>query len=175
MRTPRGHLDLARVMDARPLRLVFRLRVPHAMPALATGLRLAAVYAPLGAVIGEWVGASRGLGHLMLLANGRGQTDLMFACLFVLAAFTVLLHRLVDGLGAALTARFAEPAGLKRFFDLTGSDRPLYLLVVSHHRARRRLAPRRSGPSGRGADGAAAPRAPPRPAPPASRRGADRD
>lgn len=111
MRTPRGHLDLARVMDARPLRLVFRLRVPHAMPALATGLRLAAVYAPLGAVIGEWVGASRGLGHLMLLANGRGQTDLMFACLVVLAAFTVGLHRLVDRLGTALAARFAEPLG----------------------------------------------------------------
>ncbi len=111
MQTPRGHLDLARVMNAQPLRLVFGLRVPHAMPALASGLRLAAVYAPLGAVIGEWVGASRGLGHLMLLANGRGQTDLMFACLFVLAGFTILLHRLVDRLGAALTARFTEPLG----------------------------------------------------------------
>ncbi|MFN3672255.1 MAG: ABC transporter permease [Bosea sp. (in: a-proteobacteria)] len=111
MRTPQGQLDLARVMGASPGRLVFQLRAPHAMPALASGLRLAAVYAPMGAVIGEWVGASKGLGHLMLLANGRGQTDLMFASLFALAAFTVLLHRLMDGLGAALTARFAEPAG----------------------------------------------------------------
>lgn len=111
LRTPQGHLDLARVMQARPLRLVFQLRVPHAMPSLATGLRLAAVYAPLGAVIGEWVGASRGLGHLMLLANGRGQTDLMFASLVVLAAFTILLHRLVDRLGTVLTRRFTEPLG----------------------------------------------------------------
>jgi putative hydroxymethylpyrimidine transport system permease protein len=111
MRTPQGHLDLARVMGAGPLTQLFRLRVPHAMPSLASGLRLAAVYAPFGAVIGEWVGASKGLGYLMLLANGRAQTDLMFACLIVLAAFTVLLYLAVDRLGLALTHRFAEPGG----------------------------------------------------------------
>ena len=111
MRTPQGYLDLARVMGGERLRVIFRLRVPHAMPSFASGLRLAAVYAPFGAVIGEWVGASRGLGHLMLLANGRAQTDLMFACLFVLAAFTVALYGVIDRLGNVLTRRFSEPAG----------------------------------------------------------------
>ncbi|MDB5571304.1 MAG: transporter permease [Hyphomicrobiales bacterium] len=111
MRTPQGHLDLARVMGGGPLRVLFRLRVPSAMPSLASGLRLAAVYAPFGAVIGEWVGASQGLGHLMLLANGRAQTDLMFACLFVLAAFTVALYYAVDRLGVGLAQRFTEPGG----------------------------------------------------------------
>ena len=67
-----------------------------ALPGLASGLRLAAVYAPIGAIIGEWVGASRGLGYLMLLANGRAKIDLMFAALLVLAVFTLLLHRAVD-------------------------------------------------------------------------------
>ena len=57
---------------------------------------LAAVYAPIGAIIGEWVGASKGLGYLMLLANGRAKIDLMFAALIVLAVFTLLLHRAVD-------------------------------------------------------------------------------
>ncbi len=111
MATPQGYLDLARVMGASPLRTIFRLRVPHAMPAFASGLRLAAVSAPFGAVIGEWVGASRGLGHLMLLANGRAQTDLMFAALIVLAAFTVALYFFIDRLGAWLTRRFAGPVG----------------------------------------------------------------
>ena len=64
------------------------------------GLRLAAVYAPIGAIIGEWVGASKGLGYLMLLANGRAKTDLMFAALIVLAVFTIALHAAVH--------RFAE-------------------------------------------------------------------
>ena len=54
-------------------RQLLLVRIPSAMPSLATGLRLGAVYAPIGAVIGEWVGASRGLGYLMLLANGPRQ------------------------------------------------------------------------------------------------------
>lgn len=94
--TPGGYLDLARCMGARPGATLWRIRVPAALPALASGLRLAAVYAPIGAVIGEWVGASRGLGYLMLLANGRAKTDLMFAALLVLAAFTIILHALID-------------------------------------------------------------------------------
>lgn len=94
--TPQGWIDLARTMGATPRGLMWRIRVPAALPALASGLRLAAVYAPIGAVIGEWVGASKGLGYLMLLANGRAKVDLMFAALFVLAAFTVALHAAVD-------------------------------------------------------------------------------
>lgn len=94
--TPQGYLDLARCMGARKTATLWRIRVPAALPSLASGLRLAAVYAPIGAVIGEWVGASRGLGYLMLLANGRAKTDLMFASLLVLAAFTIVLHATVD-------------------------------------------------------------------------------
>ncbi|PKQ11584.1 MAG: ABC transporter permease [Alphaproteobacteria bacterium HGW-Alphaproteobacteria-1] len=96
MRTPQPLLDLGRVMGANPARLMWHIRVPAALPGFATGLRLAAVYAPIGAIIGEWVGASKGLGYLMLLANGRAKTDLMFAALIVLAVFTLLLHRAVD-------------------------------------------------------------------------------
>lgn len=110
MRTPQGSLDLAQTMNAKPMQVMFRLRVPHALPALASGLRLAAVAAPLGSVIGEWVGASKGLGHLMLLANGRAQTDLMFAALLALAAFTVLLYFAVDRFGVWLAQRYGEPA-----------------------------------------------------------------
>ncbi len=95
-RTPKAYLDLAKVMGANDKRLMWHVRIPAALPSLGSGLRLAAVYAPIGAVIGEWVGASKGLGYLMLLANGRAKIDLMFAALFVLAAFTVLLHAVVD-------------------------------------------------------------------------------
>ena len=49
----------------------------------------------LRAIIGEWVGASQGLGYLMLLANGRAKIDLMFAALLVLAVMTLLLHKIV--------------------------------------------------------------------------------
>ncbi|MCV6602997.1 MAG: ABC transporter permease [Cohaesibacter sp.] len=92
MQTPKGWLDLAHVMKGTPRQILWRLRVPAAIPSFASGLRLAAVYAPIGAVIGEWVGASQGLGYLMLLANGRAKIDLMFAALFVLALLTLCLH-----------------------------------------------------------------------------------
>ena len=110
-RTPQDWLDLARTMGASPARTMWRLRVPAAIPALASGLRLAAVYAPIGAVIGEWVGASKGLGHLMLLANGRAKVDLMFAALIVLALFTVLLHAAVDRAARRLTERMSDASG----------------------------------------------------------------
>ena len=98
MQTPKGMLDMAKVMQAKSWQIMRYIRIPAAIPALASGLRLAAVYAPIGAIIGEWVGASQGLGYLMLLANGRAKIDLMFAALIVLALLTLLLHGSVDRL-----------------------------------------------------------------------------
>jgi putative hydroxymethylpyrimidine transport system permease protein len=91
-RVPEDILDMAKTMGGTKRQIMRRIKIPHALPSLGTGLKLAAVYAPIGAVIGEWVGASKGLGYLMLLANGRAKTDLMFASLFTLAIMTLLLH-----------------------------------------------------------------------------------
>ena len=88
---PADILDMAKTMGGTKRQIMRRIKIPHALPSLGTGLKLAAVYAPIGAVIGEWVGASKGLGYLMLLANGRAKTDLMFASLFTLVVMTLLL------------------------------------------------------------------------------------
>lgn len=98
MRVTPALLDLAKTMGASTAQTMLRIKIPHALPSLASGLKLAAVYAPIGAVIGEWVGSSQGLGYLMLLANGRAKIDLMFASLIVLAVLTVGLHKLVCAL-----------------------------------------------------------------------------
>jgi putative hydroxymethylpyrimidine transport system permease protein len=90
-RVPADILDMAKTMGGTKRQIMRRIKIPHALPSLGTGWKLAAVYAPIGAVIGEWVGASKGLGYLMLLANGRAKTDLMFASLFTLVAMTLLL------------------------------------------------------------------------------------
>ena len=68
----------------RRVRLFLNVRLPLAVPYTLSGVRVAASIAPIGAVVGEWVGSSSGLGYLMLHANARGQTDLMFAALVVL-------------------------------------------------------------------------------------------
>ncbi|MEX0852399.1 MAG: ABC transporter permease [Bauldia sp.] len=96
-------IDFARLYRASRWQMVTLLRIPGALPALITGLRLAAVYAPIAALIGEWVGASSGLGYAMLFANARAQTDVMFAALILLAAMSVLLRAIVDLLTANLT------------------------------------------------------------------------
>ncbi|WP_281990229.1 ABC transporter permease [Sulfitobacter geojensis] len=102
-----GYRDLSVSMSAGKWNFMRYVQIPQALPALGSGLRLAAVYAPIGAVIGEWVGASKGLGYLMLLANGRAKIDLMFASLIVLACLTVLLHLAVGVLASWLT-RYAQ-------------------------------------------------------------------
>ncbi|MGF1445338.1 MAG: ABC transporter permease [Pikeienuella sp.] len=101
-RTDPGLLDLARMMGASEMRTLWLIRVPAALPALGSGLKLSAIYAPVGAVFGEWVGASQGLGYLMLRANGRGQIDDMFAAILILALFAVTLHALVSALARHL-------------------------------------------------------------------------
>lgn len=83
-------------MSASPWRTLWLVRVPAALPALATGIRVAAVFAPIGAIIGEWVGASKGLGYLMLQSNARTSIDMLFAALFVLAVFAIALYGVVD-------------------------------------------------------------------------------
>ncbi|NNM56763.1 ABC transporter permease [Acidocella sp.] len=97
-RTPPGWLDLARTMNASPLAVLRHIRLPAGLPAFGSGLRVATAIAPIGAIIGEWAGASSGLGYVMLNANARIQTPLMFAALFILAALTIALYVVVDRL-----------------------------------------------------------------------------
>ncbi len=95
-RTDPGWLDLAATMGGSRWTMLRDIRLPSALPSLASGLRVATALAPIGAVIGEWVGSSAGLGFLMLHANARVQTDLMFAALFTLGIFSVCLYYAVD-------------------------------------------------------------------------------
>ncbi len=97
-RTDPGWLDLARTMGGSRLAVLRVIQIPAALPALSSGLRVATAIAPIGAVVGEWVGSSGGLGYLMLHANARMQIDLLFAALFILSIFAVGLYFVVDRL-----------------------------------------------------------------------------
>lgn len=95
-RTDPGLLDLASLYRASRTETLVLIRLPAALPGLVSGLRLAAAAAPIGAVVGEWVGSSAGLGLMMLHANARLQTDVMFAALAVVALMAVALRLLVE-------------------------------------------------------------------------------
>ncbi len=97
-RTEPDLLELARIMGAKPLAVLRTIIIPSALPAFASGLRVATAVAPIGAVVGEWVGSSAGLGFYMLHANARMQIDIMFAALTVLAITSLTLYFLIDRL-----------------------------------------------------------------------------
>ncbi len=106
MRSSPACLDLARTMGASPWREMAHIRIPMALPMLGSGLTLAAVYAPIGAVIGEWVGGSEGLGAVMIHANGRMRTDLAFGALALVTLIALGFHALVSRLVSRGFARF---------------------------------------------------------------------
>lgn len=96
--TPENYLNLAKIMNASRWQILYQIRIPAALPNLASGIRIATAMAPLGAIIGEWVGSNQGLGFLLLNANAQMQIDLMFAVLIVIFFLGILLYFLVDTL-----------------------------------------------------------------------------
>lgn len=105
-RLPPALEDQARLMEARPVAVLWHLRLPHALSGLASGLRVAAIQAPVGAVIGEWVGGSEGLGAVMIHANGRMKIDLVFAALALITLMVLAISRMVEhGVARPLEAR----------------------------------------------------------------------
>ena len=76
---------------------MFRLvRAPGALPALFSVVRIAATYSVVGAIIGEWVGASRGLGVFMLRAANSFRTDWVFSAIAVTSLLSILLFLAVS-------------------------------------------------------------------------------
>lgn len=101
--TPTAWLDLGKSWGADRMQLFRHMRLPAALPALMSGLKVAATIAPIGAVVGEWAGAAGGLGFVMLQANARTQMDVVFAALIVLAFCAWLLRFAVVKLSDRLT------------------------------------------------------------------------
>ena len=101
-RTPVKYLELASTMNAKPWLVLRYIRLPAALPLIVAGLKLAAVAAPIGAVVGEWAGASSGLGYFMQYSNNLMDIEGMFAALILLAAGSIVLYLLVDWLGQKL-------------------------------------------------------------------------
>jgi len=89
-------IQLARSMGAPPYRIFLRLRLPHALPAIFGGLKVASSLAVVGALTGEFVGSDRGLGYLLVQASGNLNTALLFATLVILSALAMAFFYLVE-------------------------------------------------------------------------------
>ena len=89
-------IDLTRQLRAGKLQTLRMVILPHALPHVFSGLKVAITLAIVGAIVAEWVGSDRGLGYLLLVANGNFDIALAFAVLVVLTLLGVLLFLLLD-------------------------------------------------------------------------------
>ncbi len=94
--------DLARSMGAGRMQIFTRFRLPTSLPYLFSGLKVAATLAVAGAVVGEFVGADKGLGYLLLVTNSNMETALMFATIVALSIIGLVFFYAVERLEALL-------------------------------------------------------------------------
>lgn len=77
-------VNLFKILRATRWQILWKVRIPTALPFIFSGAKIGISISTIGAVIGEWVGASAGLGYLMLYANSTLEVDLVFAAIFCL-------------------------------------------------------------------------------------------
>jgi NitT/TauT family transport system permease protein len=90
------YVDLGQTMKAPNWRILWRIRVPIALPSFFSGLKIAATFAVIGAIVGEFIAADAGLGYRLLIAFTFLQTDLMFAILLLMAVLGMLFFYAVE-------------------------------------------------------------------------------
>ncbi|WP_423461061.1 ABC transporter permease [Ottowia sp. VDI28] len=89
---PQDILDVAKVLKGRPLAVFFKVRLPSALPSILAGMKVAVSLALVGAIVGEFVSSQRGLGYVIMSAQGTFDTVRVFAALFLLALIGLLLY-----------------------------------------------------------------------------------
>jgi ABC-type nitrate/sulfonate/bicarbonate transport system permease component len=100
----RERIDLVRSFGASRATTMRVAQIPEALPAFFAGLKIAASYAVIGAVIGEWMGTSEGLGLVMTRAQRSFRTDRVFVAVVVVALLSLALFGIVH-----LLSRLATP------------------------------------------------------------------
>jgi ABC-type nitrate/sulfonate/bicarbonate transport system permease component len=88
-------IKMMRTLDASRWQILRRVEAPAALPFAFSGAKIAVAVAVIGAVFGEWSGASEGLGYLLLLDNNLLETARMFASVFILSAMAIALFGLL--------------------------------------------------------------------------------
>lgn len=91
-------LNLLKSMGATRWQIVYMIRWPNALPSLFAGLKIAATYSVMGAVIGEWLGASSGLGVYLTRSSHSFRTDQVFAAIVAITVLSLFYFLLIAGI-----------------------------------------------------------------------------
>jgi ABC-type nitrate/sulfonate/bicarbonate transport system permease component len=101
-------IELVRSFGATRAQVLRLVQIPEALPAFFSGLKIAATYAVVGAVIGEWMGGSHGLGLVMTRARTSFRNDRVFVAVIVVALVSLALFMAVSALARLATPWVAE-------------------------------------------------------------------
>jgi NitT/TauT family transport system permease protein len=93
--TPRELIELGRSLQATRLKELIRIRLPFAIPFVFSGLKMAITFSVIGAVVGEFVAADRGLGYLMISSLAFFNTPLGYGAIVILSLLAILLFQAV--------------------------------------------------------------------------------
>ncbi len=102
--TDRDTVNLFQILQATRWQILWKVRLPSALPFIFSGAKIGISISTIGAVIGEWVGSKAGLGYLMLYANGQLRISLVFAAIFCLTILGLTLFGLMT-----FAERYAMP------------------------------------------------------------------
>ncbi|MGK9170195.1 ABC transporter permease [Inquilinus limosus] len=87
-----GLLSLMRSVGASRTTILLRIQIPYALPQLMAGLKIAVTFSVIGAIVGEFAGASAGLGYLIQFASTQLDTPMVFAALLVVSVVGVVFY-----------------------------------------------------------------------------------
>ena len=89
-------LELMRVLSATPREVFLRIRVPNALPYLFSALKIAASTAVIGAIVGEWIGSTKGIGALIIQSTYNFDSPLLYATIVVGSTFSALFFGVIS-------------------------------------------------------------------------------
>jgi NitT/TauT family transport system permease protein len=104
-------IDLGRSMRGSPLKMLIKIRFPNALPSIFAGMKVAMSLSLVGAIVGEFVAAQKGLGYVILSAQGLFRTDRVFAAILILAAMGTALYYAIEYLERRLLPWHASQRG----------------------------------------------------------------
>ncbi|MCR8844688.1 ABC transporter permease [Paenibacillus sp. SC116] len=95
-RTDRMMLTYMKMAGASRMQLFWKLELPHALPSMFSGLKIAAAYSVMSALVAEWIGTDKGIGHYMLLQQAAYRTDRMFVAIVIVVLLGVMLFQVIQ-------------------------------------------------------------------------------
>ena len=89
-------VSLMRSVGASKSKIMLRVRIPHSLPHLIAGLKVAITFSVIGAIVGEFAGANKGLGYVIQFASTQLDTPLIFAALIVVSVLGLAFYYIVE-------------------------------------------------------------------------------